>query len=754
MLGHAPRHRPAAARVGRRVRNRLLPALVAALVSVVVLASGAGAAEPPNPLPWQRTYVADVPMTATDLLNELYATCGQDLERGVRDNGAVGKEKIAVVGDSVQVQARTPSLADTAYYRWIYATHCGEKFRTVLDSGRLADALATSPDVLVFGLGSNNFSDNWQISPATFTAAMTAFQQSMTLSNGVACRVLFNIPERVPSYLDAGTAAQWISYTRQMNDAFANAAATRPGVRVADWRLLTALLPSLLFDDEHLTRAGVNARINLAVATARPCLRPDTPANVDAIAGNGSATVWWDPLPAQEGVTSYRVQVSDGRTITTTQPTLNVGGLPNGTPVSFRVTAVNPKGAGDPSAWTTGVTPTAAGARFHALAPTRVLDTRDGTGGTTGALGPGASVTVDLAGRIPALTGASAVVLNVTAAAPSAEGFVTVWPGGQSRPGTSNLNPRPGTGDTPAAVTTRVGPGGTVSLYNNSGTTHLIADVVGWYDQPGAGTGALYVPLAPTRVLDTRDGTGNKATPFGTATTHTLRLDALPADATAAVVNVTSVNTTANSFITLSPTGAPRPLASNLNPTTGRVRANLTTVAVGTDRSIDVYNNTADTDLVIDLVGYYTADGATTGGAEYFPLTPERTYDTRDGTGGLPGPRTNTVPTTVAFPGHGSLPTSAAATSAVDANLTVVGPTTAGHTTVWPAGPQPLASTLNYGPGEVVPNRDYLTLDPTTGSANLWSVAPQIHYVIDTSGWFGPLKLTAQQLRQRQTGGA
>ncbi len=522
-------------------------------------------------------------------------------------------------------------------------------------------------------------------------------------------------------------------------------------MHVADWRLLAALFPGLVYDDEHLTRAGINLRINLVLATARQCFAPDTPANVNALAGNGTATVWWDPLPTEEKVTGYQVEVSDGRTLTTPTPTLNVGGLVNGTPVQFRVRALNAKGTSTQSAWTTAVTPSPAGARFHALPPTRVLDTRDGTGGPATPLGAGESRTLDIGAQLPALaSGASAVVLNVTSTGQSAESFVTVWPGGQTRPLASNLNPRPGGGDTPAMVTTRVGPGGTVQLYNNSGSTHLVADVVGWYDQPGSGSGSLYVPLSPTRVLDTRDGTGGKATPFGATESKTLRLDALPADATAAVVNVTSVNTTNSGFVTLSPTGQTRPLASNLNPTAGRVRANLTTVAVGADRSVDVFNNTASTDVVIDLVGYYTAAGATIGGAEYFPITPERAFDSRDGTGGLTGPVGNGSDTVLTFAGKGSVP-AAESVSAVDANVTVVGPSAAGHTTVWPTGVRPLTSVLNYQANEVVPNRDTVTLD--TGAARIWSVAPQIQYVVDVSGWFGPPILDAQTLARRAAAG-
>jgi hypothetical protein len=81
---------------------------------------------------------------------------------------------------------------------------------------------------------------------------------------------------------------------------------------------------------------------------------------------------------------------------------------------------------------------------------------------------------------VPA-SGVSAVVLNVTATAPTSTTWVTVWPSGQPRPDASNLNVLAGQ-SRPNLVVARVGAGGRVSLYNAFGSTHLIADVVGWFD--------------------------------------------------------------------------------------------------------------------------------------------------------------------------------------------------------------------------------------------------------------------------------
>lgn len=78
-------------------------------------------------------------------------------------------------------------------------------------------------------------------------------------------------------------------------------------------------------------------------------------------------------------------------------------------------------------------------------------------------------------------TGRRAVALNVTATNPTAASYVAVYPTGYAGgPGTSNLNTTAGQ-TVPNLVVTKVAPDGTVTLYNNSGTVDLIADLQGSY---------------------------------------------------------------------------------------------------------------------------------------------------------------------------------------------------------------------------------------------------------------------------------
>ena len=78
-------------------------------------------------------------------------------------------------------------------------------------------------------------------------------------------------------------------------------------------------------------------------------------------------------------------------------------------------------------------------------------------------------------------SGVSAVVLNVTVTQPTASSFLTAWPAGAARPLASNLNFVPGQ-TVPNLVVVKAGAGGVVDLFNSTGSTHVVADVAGWFN--------------------------------------------------------------------------------------------------------------------------------------------------------------------------------------------------------------------------------------------------------------------------------
>ena len=116
---------------------------------------------------------------------------------------------------------------------------------------------------------------------------------------------------------------------------------------------------------------------------------------------------------------------------------------------------------------------------FVATAPTRLLDTRIKHGGSIVGSGKTQSLQVLDNGPIPA-SGVKAVVLNVTVAAPTQAGYVTVYADGTTRPTASNLNFAKGQ-TVPNLVIAPVGANGKVDFYNYYGSTQLIADVSGYF---------------------------------------------------------------------------------------------------------------------------------------------------------------------------------------------------------------------------------------------------------------------------------
>jgi hypothetical protein len=63
---------------------------------------------------------------------------------------------------------------------------------------------------------------------------------------------------------------------------------------------------------------------------------------------------------------------------------------------------------------------------------------------------------------------------------PTGAGFLTAWPSDAPRPTASDLNFVPGQ-TVPNLVVVKIGADGRVNLYNLTGTTDAVLDVVGYY---------------------------------------------------------------------------------------------------------------------------------------------------------------------------------------------------------------------------------------------------------------------------------
>ncbi|WP_159393525.1 PKD domain-containing protein [Streptomyces sp. TN58] len=268
-----------------------------------------------------------------------------------------------------------------------------------------------------------------------------------------------------------------------------------------------------------------------------------------------------------------------------------------------------------------------AGSDFVAYAPTRLLDTRNGTGAVQGKVAPYGSTRVKVGGNGGIPEGVTAVALNVTVTNTTSAGHITAFAEGTEQPTTSNVNFEAGQ-TVPNLVIVPVGKNGYVELANRgSQSVDLIADVTGYFTRTEAGG---YTPVTPVRFVDTREGLGTARGQVPGQQTFGTRIGGLrgvPEGVTAVALNVTVTNPREAGHLSVFPGGGTVPITSNVNFTAGQTVANAVIVPVGKDGSISVRNGAwAGTDVIVDVVGYYSRDSK----ASYMPITSVRLLDTRD----------------------------------------------------------------------------------------------------------------------------
>ena len=253
------------------------------------------------------------------------------------------------------------------------------------------------------------------------------------------------------------------------------------------------------------------------------------------------------------------------------------------------------------------------GYRYHEVDPSRILDTRDGTGLGTRAIAPLAAgeviaLTIPGSGGVPADADVRAVSMNVTTDNPMSAGYLTVFPCDHVRPNSSNINFDPASSGTVAnLVTVKVPQTGQVCIFA-SVSTNVISDVQGYF---APGPGSVFTSVAPVRILDSRDGTGVVGSHAGrlgrgeVLVVHVTDANGVPTDAKAVLLNLTITQAENRGFATVFPCGHLRPNASNLNFTRGVDRANLVKARVGDNGNVCVYVSEG-TQVIADLNGYFT----------------------------------------------------------------------------------------------------------------------------------------------------
>lgn len=252
-------------------------------------------------------------------------------------------------------------------------------------------------------------------------------------------------------------------------------------------------------------------------------------------------------------------------------------------------------------------------------------------------------------------------------------------------------------------------------------------------------SGLRFVPLVPCRVVDTRLANGQFGGPrleAGATRSFPLASGAcgIPSKAAAYSINVTVVPAASLGFLTIWPSGTPKPLTSLVNSIDGRVKANSTLVAAGTNGAVSIFVTDA-ANVVLDINGYFVAPPDA--GLSFYSVEPCRLADTRR-TAMLAAGETRRFPVA----SHCQIPVTA---QAYTLNLTVVPAEPLGFLTLWPAGQaKPFVSTLNAPTGTVTANGATVAAG-AGGSVDIF-VTNATHVIVDISGYFGPPGSTGESL--------
>ena len=281
---------------------------------------------------------------------------------------------------------------------------------------------------------------------------------------------------------------------------------------------------------------------------------------------------------------------------------------------------------------------------FHSISPLRVCDTRAGqpanvcnqAAGADHRLGANSVVKINVSSVPSGVTGtpssipndgtAQAAVLNLTAIGGTLPTYLSVFPtradgACPTNSTTSTINLNGGATEAnrvlvslgPDAVG---GPATDVCVYNAVGSIDFVLDANGWFGSSLASTplGAQFQAIGPTRVCDTRAGSGTPCSGHAIGAGATLSIDAAgvagvpKAGPVAIIANLTAVSPSTTTYLVAYPADVTlRPNASDLN-IVGPVLPNL--IVVGLSHlapagEIRLFNASGNVNAVLDVEGWF-----------------------------------------------------------------------------------------------------------------------------------------------------
>lgn len=346
---------------------------------------------------------------------------------------------------------------------------------------------------------------------------------------------------------------------------------------------------------------------------------------------------------------------------------------------------------------------------FTPLAPTRVFDETISADKT-------AKVTVLGKAGVPT-SGVRAIVANITVASPTEPGYLSVYPGGLKRPNSSTINFNARSGAIANQIEVGVGSEGSISIYNLSGNPRVIVDISGYYSSANGPSGSRFVPVAPSRLFD------QKIKENSVSPVKVTGISSIPASGVGAVVvNLTIDSPTASGYVTAYPTGSTLPEASSINfVAKSSAIANQITVKVGSGGSIDLYNRYGETRTIIDIIGYYSAEGN-----RFVSVSPSRLDDSKYSAG-----------QTKEFKLFGKNGVPSSHVKAVTLNVTVADPTAAGYAVIYPANTGlPETSSINFGSGAGAIANQIVAKVSESGMIKVYNKYGTARIILDVSGYY------------------
>lgn len=369
----------------------------------------------------------------------------------------------------------------------------------------------------------------------------------------------------------------------------------------------------------------------------------------------------------------------------------------------------------------------------------RLVDSRVGTGIAKAPLAPMTPRTVQVTGAAGIPTdGVSAVLVTVTAVAPTTAGQMSAGPADGTMAGVMRYDASPYTSNSAVVM---VSDAGQINIQATT-STNVMVDVQGYYTIGNGVTAAGgYSPVTQSRIVDTVNGVGLAKAKLAGGSTSTIQVTGkagVPAGAAAVFVNFQINNsTTVAGYINPYATNATSRPGVSLNFDASPSTSIGAIVPLAADGTIKMYLSAGNTiDLLLDVEGYFTP-GDTSSSAGVFTPAVAKIYDTRSAVHVAPG-ATVTIP----IGGTNDIPTVANGLSAITANLTVIDTGTAG------------GYARAYASGTTEPtNVGTLTFSPATAgkyTTNLATIAVgadnaiKIHnvstdtvdYIIDMQGWY------------------